>query len=220
MTDTSTHASPPAAAKRAPRPDVQPVLERLAALHPALFGAVFLPLKRGIFQDLLAAHPDIFEREALKAALSVHTRSTRYLSAVASGQQRHDLQGQPVEAMAPEHVHHALLEVFRRRQIRTQEDLRPKLRGRLLQAFEASGLSREAYTELVRSKDEAANQLLDEALAQSSERAARAEALLRAFEASGQTVEAFADMYGLEPQTAIRTLAQARKVRQPAGTAV
>ena len=69
MTDTSTHASPPAAAKRAPRPDVQPVLERLAALHPALFGAVFLPLKRGIFQDLLAAHPDIFEREALKAAL-------------------------------------------------------------------------------------------------------------------------------------------------------
>ena len=67
--------------------------------------------------------------------------------------------------MAPEHVHHALLEVFRRRQIRTQEDLRPKLRGRLLQAFEASGLSREAYTELVRSKDEAANQLLDEALA-------------------------------------------------------
>jgi hypothetical protein len=110
--------------------------------------------------------------------------------------------------------------VFRRRQIRTQEDLRPKLRGRLLQAFEASGLSREAYTELVRGKDEAANQLLDEALAQSSERAARAEALLRAFEASGQTVEAFADMYGLEPQTAIRTLAQARKARQPAGTAV
>ena len=218
MTDTPTLAPPPAAAKRAPRPDVQPVLERLAALYPALFGAVFLPLKRGIFQDLLAAHPEAFEREALKAALSLHTRSTRYLSAVAGGQQRHDLQGRPVEAMAPEHVHHALLEVFRRRQARSQEDLRPKLRGRMLQAFEASGLSREAYTELVRSKDEAANQLLDEALAQSSERAARAEALLRAFEASGQTLEAFADMYGLEPQTASRTLAQARKARPPAGT--
>jgi hypothetical protein len=46
----------------------------------------------------------------------------------------------------------------------------------------------------------------------------RGNALLRAFEASGQTVEAFADMYGLEPQTAIRTLAQASKARQPAGT--
>jgi ProP effector len=216
MTDTPTLAPPPQAAQRAPRPAVQPVLEQLAALYPALFGAVFLPLKRGIFQDLLAAHPEAFEREALKAALSVHTRSTRYLTAVAGGQQRHDLQGLPVEVMAPEHVHHALLEVFRRRQTRTQEDLRPKLRSRLLQAFEASGLSREAYTELVRSRDEAANALLDEALAQSSERAARAEALLRAFEASGQTVEAFADMYGLDPQTAARTLAQARRATPPA----
>ena len=78
-----------------------PVLEQLAALHPALFGAQFLPLKRGIFQDLMDAHPEAFEREALKAALSLHTRSTRYLIAVSSGAQRHDLTGQPVEAMAP-----------------------------------------------------------------------------------------------------------------------
>ncbi len=214
--DVVAHASaavgaavPPAA--RAARPGVFPVLEKLAALYPALFGAVFLPLKRGIFQDLLEAHPAVFQRDALKAALSLHTRSTRYLTAVASGQQRHDLQALVVEAMAPEHVHHALLEVFRRRQARTKEDLRPKLRSRMLQAFEASGLSREAYTELVRSRDEEANALLDEALAQASERVARGEALLRAFEASGQTVEAFADMYGLDPQAARRTLDQARR---------
>ena len=200
---------------RPPKPDVFPVLEKLAALYPALFGAVFLPLKRGIFQDLLAAHPDAFEREPLKAALSLHTRSTRYLTAVAGGQQRHDLAGQPVEAMAPEHVHHALLEVFRRRQGRSTEDLRPKLRKRLVQAFETSGLSREAYTGLVRSRDESANALLDEALAESGERAAKGEALLRAFDASGQTVVAFADMYGLEPQAAARTLEQARRSRPP-----
>ena len=111
----------PAAAKRPAKPDVYPVLEKLAALHPQLFGSEFLPLKRGIFQDLQAQHPDVFEREALKAALAFHTRSTRYLTAVASGLARHDLQGAAVEAMAPEHVHHALLEVFRRRQARTQE---------------------------------------------------------------------------------------------------
>lgn len=210
--------SPPAklpAPARAPKPDVFPVLDKLAALYPALFGPVFLPLKRGIFQDLLATHPDAFEREPLKAALSLHTRSTRYLTAVASGQQRHDLTGQPVEAMAPEHVHQALLEVFRRRQGRSTEDLRPKLRKRILQAFETSGLSREAYTELVRSRDDSANTLLDEALAESGERAAKGEALLRAFDASGQTVGAFADMYGLEPQAAARTLEQARRRRPP-----
>jgi hypothetical protein len=95
-----------------------PALEQLAGLYPHLFGAVFLPLKRGIFQDLLEAHPKLFERDALKVALGIHTRSTRYLQSVAAGEKRHDLAGQPVEDMAPEHVHHALLELFRRRNAR------------------------------------------------------------------------------------------------------
>ena len=198
---------------RAPRS--QPVLEQLAAFYPQLFGQVFLPLKRGIFQDLLAAHPDVFERDALKEALGYHTRSTRYLVEVAAGQQRHDLQGQPVEAMAPEHMYQALLEVFRRRQARSREDLRGKLRERIIQAFEESGLDREAYSQLVRGRDEAANALLDEALAQAAERSARDEALLRAFDASGRSVEAFADMYGLEPRAAARSLERARRVGPP-----
>jgi ProP effector len=198
----------------APRPPrSHPVLDQLAGLYPSLFGALALPLKRGIFEDLLAAQPEAFEREALKTALALHTRSTRYLTAVAAGQPRHDLQGQPVETMAPEHVHHALLEVFRRRQGRAGEDLGPKLRHRIVQAFEASGLSREAYAERVRGRDEAANAALDEALAEAAARAAKDEALLRAFEASGQEVEAFAGMYGLDPREAVRTLERARRRR-------
>jgi ProP effector len=188
------------AKSRPAKSDVMPVLEQLATHYPALFGAQFLPLKRGIFQDLQDAHPDVFEREALKAALSLHTRSTRYLSAVSTGQQRHDLQGNPVEAMAPEHVHHALLEVFKRRQGRGGEDLRPKLRQRMVKAFEASGLSALDYADLVRSKDDAANALLDEALAEAVERGAKAEAMQRAYSSSGKSVEAFADMYGLDPR--------------------
>ena len=43
-----------------------PVLEKLFELHPQLFGAQFLPLKRGSFQDLMDAHPGVFERDALK----------------------------------------------------------------------------------------------------------------------------------------------------------
>jgi hypothetical protein len=199
-----------------------PLLEQLAGLYPHLFGAVFRPLKRGIFQDLLAAHPEAFERDALKVALGIHTRSTRYLQSVAAGDKRHDLQGQPVEDMAPEHVHHALLEVYRRRKNskgRPTEDLLPKLRNRMIAAFEASGLTREAYTELVLGRDDAANAILEEAFAEWSARNAKAEALLRAFEASGSTLEQFADMYGMDPRATAQQLERARKLAAaPAGT--
>ena len=209
---TTPDAAPGVA--KAPRTP-HPVLEQLAGLYPHLFGAVFRPLKRGIFQDLLAAHPDAFEREALKVALGIHTRSTRYLQAVAAGEKRHDLQGQPVEAMAPEHVHHALLEVYRRRKNqkgRSTEDLLPKLRNRIIAAFEASGLTREAYTELVVGRDDAANAILEEAFAEWAARNAKAEALLRAFEASGSTLEQFADMYGMDPRSTGQQLERARKL--------
>ncbi|MFY3385540.1 ProQ/FINO family protein [Paracidovorax sp. MALMAid1276] len=214
--DGRSPAAAPSAADAAPRAPqrTHPLLEKLADLYPALFGALFRPLKRGIYQDLLAAHPDTFERDALKVALGIHTRSTRYLQSVAAGDKRHDLQGQPVEDMAPEHVHHALLEVYRRRKnskTRPTEDLLPKLRNRMIAAFEASGLSREAYVERVQSRDEAANAILEEALAEWSARNAKDEALLRAFEASGQTLDAFADMYGLVPRTVGQQLERARR---------
>ncbi len=199
--------NPPAGAAPARH---HPMLDQLASLYPALFGAEFLPMKRGIFQDLLDAHPDTLDKDGLKAALALHTRSTRYLTAVASGQPRCDLNGQPVEDLAPEHVHHALVEVFRRRQGRAPQDLRPKLRQRIEQAFEASGLGAEAYAALVQTRDEAVNALTQEALDAVVSRAAKDAALLRAFEASGKTVEEFADMYGMGVADANRTLERAR----------
>ncbi len=192
-----------------------PVLDQLAALYPALFGETLLPLKRGIYEDLLAAHPETLEKDSLKTALALHARSSRYLTVVASGQQRHDLAGQPVEALTPEQVHHALIEVFRRRGARSREDLRPKLRQRILQAYEASGLPRDEYAERVHGRDEEVNQLTRDALAEAASRAAREEALLRAFDASGKSVEAFADMYGMVPQEAQRTLERARARQVP-----
>jgi sRNA-binding protein len=156
-----------------------PLLAQLAQWHPNLFGEQPLPLKRGIFEDLLAAHPDAIDREQLKLALSQHTRSSRYPTVVASGQARHDLQGQSVEAMAPEHVHHALIEVFRRRQHRTPEDLAPKLRNRIIAAYEASGLSRDDYAARVQGRDEATNTLVAEALAEADARCTRRGAAAR-----------------------------------------
>lgn len=194
----------------APSPKKNPVLEQLAALYPALFGEKPVPLKRGIFQDLQAAHPDMFEREALKTALGLHTRSTRYLNGVAAGLGRHDLALQVVEAMAPLHTFQALAEVFRRKHQRTGKDVRRELHNRIAQAFEASGLTRDSYATLVQTKDEALNTIAQAALAEATERSARDEALLRAFEAGNQSVETFADMYGLDVPFASASLERAR----------
>ncbi|HJS02889.1 MAG TPA: ProQ/FINO family protein [Variovorax sp.] len=209
-------AQQPAPGKQPARPRrTHPVLERLFELYPGLFGARFLPLKLGVFEDLLAAHADEFKREDLKVALGLHARSTRYLEAVAAGKPRHDLNGVPVEPVAPEHVHHAILEVFRRRQARSSEDLRPQLRARLMTAVEASGLSREDYMLVVRSNDETANAVLDEAFAELGARNAKREALRRAFEASGRSVAEFAEMYGMDPAEVKRTLAPAPARARP-----
>jgi sRNA-binding protein len=213
--DATPKAAPEAkGGQRAPRKAIA-VLERLFELYPKMFGARFRPLKLGVYQELLALHPDDFKKEDLKIALGLHARSTRYLDAVAAGEQRHDLNGVPVEPVAPEHVHHAILEVFKRRQARSAEDLRPKLRARLVEAIEASGLSREDYVLAVRTQDEVTNAVLDEAFAEVGARTAKREALLRAFEASGRTVAEFAEMYGMDPAEVGRTLARARPA--PAG---
>ena len=200
---------PPAPRQQTPR-KANPVLERLFELYPALFGAQFLPLKLGVYKDLLALHPAEFKPEDLKVAMGLHARSMRYLEAVAAGNQRHDLDGNPVEPVAPEHVHHAMLEVFRRHQGRTRDDLRPRLRMRLMDAIEASGLSSDAYAALVRVQDEATNALLDDAVAELGREAAKREALMRAFTASGRTEAEFADMYGMNPMQVTAILARVR----------
>ena len=186
------------------------MLERLFALYPKMFGAHFLPLKLGVYQELLALHPDVFQRDELKVALGLHARSTRYLESVAAGHARHNLQAEPVEAVAPEHVHHAIMEVFRRRQARSNQDLRPYVRAQLIEAIEISGLSREDYLLCVRQQDELSMTLLDEAFAELGEQAAKRDALRKTFEASGKSVAEFADMYGMNPDDVSQMLERSR----------
>lgn len=212
-------APTPGPRRRGPKPALEPanpVLARLAQGYPALFGARLLPLKRGILQDLLDAHPGELSKTALKAALAQHTRSTRYLSAVASGLPRHDLSGQAVEPLAPEHRHHALLELYRRRQARSGQDLSAELRQRIVQAAHDAGLSALDYAQRVRSAnaagDAAAEALLDEAMAELAQQQARDRALLQAFEASGLGMTAFADAHGLHPLHAAAAIERARRL--------
>jgi ProP effector len=193
-----------------PRREPSPVLERLFQLYPNMFGARFLPLKLGVYQELLALHGEEFKKEDLKLALGQHARSTRYLESVANGDKRHNLQGEPVEDLSPEHIHHAILEVHRRRQARSKDDLRPALVARMAGAIEASGLDREGWDERVGATDPFSVSVLDEAFAMLAERTARREALKRAYEASGRTVEEFADMYGMDPADVQRALLTAK----------
>lgn len=183
--------------KKRPHVDARPVLDKLAHFHPRLFGARFLPLKLGIFEELMAAHPGEFTKDELKAALAFHARSTRYLESVASGEQRHGMEGEPAGDIAPEHVHHAIMEVYRRRLQRAKGDLKPWVVSRLVGAIDASKLARAEYTERVNAKDDESLALLDEAFSVIGARQAKRDALRRAYEASGKSVDEFAEMYGL-----------------------
>lgn len=206
---TADAAPPKSKAKRFDA--AQPVLEKLFALYPHLFGQRFLPLKLGVFQDLLAAHPDVFQRDELKLALGVHTRSTRYLQAIAAGLPRHDLQGKVVEPVAPEHVFQSVVEVFARRQKRTDEDLLPKLQHQLMLAYSKSGLTRADYLARVGTPDDSMAAVLDEAINLVEQQRARQAALVKTYQASGKTPEEFADMFGRDVREVRAALAAAQR---------
>jgi sRNA-binding protein len=213
MTMTQDSSAPAAARrggaparKKAARP-TPPLLHKLFELYPRLFGARFLPLKLGVFEELVAAHPQALPAAELKVALGLHTRSTRYIEALASGLPRHDLQAQPVEAVAPEHVHYAILELYKRRSGKAPEQAREQAVAQMASAVEASGLGREAYRERFTSADDKLQAILEEALAVVAQKDARREALQRAFKASGKTVPEFAEMYGLALAEAQKLLA-------------
>ena len=186
---------------------MHPLLQKLFQLYPRLFGARFLPLKLGVFEDLVVAHPEVLPSAELKVALGLHTRSTRYIEAVASGLPRHDLQVKPVEAVAPEHVHHAIFEVYKRRSGKAPEQAREQALQQLAAAIEASGLGREAYRERFTSPDDHRQSMLEDALSRVAQTMARREALQSAFTASGKTVTEFAQMYGLDLAEAKKLLA-------------
>jgi ProP effector len=210
---TATTTSAPASKKPGRPKAVQDTLEKLFQLYPQLFGAEFLPLKLGVFQDLMAKHPDEFEKAALKTALGLHTRSTRYLNAVASGLDRHDLDAKPVAATAPEHMYLAIIELHRRRQNKTKEDLIPKLRKQLAWAFRKSGLAKQEYLEKLNALDATAHADLHAALAENDDFQAKKDAMRGAFQTSGKNLDAFAEMYGLDAK-AVKALV--KPVAKPA----
>ena len=209
---TSKSATPaaPAGRKNDRYAAVAPVLEQLFELYPHLFGPRFVPLKLGVFQELLTVHPELFKRDTLKSALAVHTRSTRYLQSVAAGNKRHDLSGTPVDDVAPEHVFLSVVELHHRRQARTAEDLLPKLQRQLANAYAASGLSRLDYLSRLPALEDSVSAVLDEAMVEVDQQRARRVALVKAFQSSGKTVDDFANDLGMDASQLRSALKQAQ----------
>jgi ProP effector len=123
-----------------------------------------------------------------------------------------------VEPVAPEHVHHAILELYKRRSGKTPERARQQAVQQLAAWIEASGLSRDACRERFTSPHDDLQSLLEDALSMVAQKNARREALQNAFKASGKTVAGFAEMYGLELTEAKRMLAQEGSEVAPTST--
>ena len=71
----------PAQAGAAPAParSQHPLLAQLAQWHPALFGQPPLPLKRGIFEDLLAAHAELDKAQLKYLLAELGNRNVRIM---------------------------------------------------------------------------------------------------------------------------------------------
>lgn len=120
MTNADSPSPQPAAASGAD------VLKLLAGRYAVFRDA--LPLAIGIHKTVLAAAPEL-DAGAVRAALRRHTASTRYLKAVATGTQRHGLDGQPAGEVTDEQKQQAaetLRERFKKGAERKREEARVK----------------------------------------------------------------------------------------------
>ena len=66
---------------------------------PLIEGSEILPLRIGMFEELLAAYPDA-DAAALKAALGRYCRNLAYHEAVRDGEWRHDRHGKRVAELS------------------------------------------------------------------------------------------------------------------------
>ena len=89
--------------------------QQLKQRFPALFSGAPKPIKLRIQIDIQARAPGVFSKNVLSAFFRRYTGSTSYLQAVANGQQRFDLDGQPQGDITDEHRQIAAEELTRRR---------------------------------------------------------------------------------------------------------
>lgn len=136
--------APAAKAAAKPMPQAQ-CLAKLSELFPALFTGPVKPLKLRIQADIQQRAPGVFTKADLSSFFRRYTGATSYLTAVARGKERFDLDGQPAGELTAEHRQVATDELQRRRAAhqaqREQEEAGRRERIQLLRDFETTRLT-------------------------------------------------------------------------------
>jgi rSAM/selenodomain-associated transferase 1 len=187
------------------------VASLLAQHFPALFGAGrALPIKLRIQADIQIRLPGVFSKKSLSIFLHRYTTGTPYLKALATAEQRVDLDGTPAGEVAEEHRVAAAQEVERRRAMFAER--RNAERALAQEARQAAG--EQARKE--RNAQQAARHAAHNH-AEAEGRRQRAN-LLRAFETTTLTPANFCALKGLveaELQTQLTLARQEREQRPP-----
>jgi ProP effector len=113
--ETSAAAEPTAPAPKPAELSPAACAQQLKQRFPALFSGAPKPIKLRVQVDIQARAPGVFSKNVLSAFFRRYTGSTSYLQAVANGQQRFDLDGQPQGDISEEHRKIAAEELARRR---------------------------------------------------------------------------------------------------------
>ena len=171
---------------------------RLAELFPALFKGPAKPFKLRIQVDIQERAPGEFTKQTLSAFFRRHTGSTSYLQAVAKGEHRFDLDGQPAGELSEEHRQLAQEELARRRE--RQQERRQQEQAERKAAFKA-----QAQQQRAQQRDQHTAERV-----QHDERRQRVQ-LLRDFESTRLTEANFCALKGIQPAALPALLAQARE---------
>lgn len=179
----------------------------LARLFPAVFGEkVWKPLKIGIYQDILEILGREIHTGSVRLVLRHHTAQPDYLRALAAGGPRFGLDGSPdgeVSVKAQTAAAMAL-ESSKQRSLDVQQ------RSLLLKAFEATGLSLQAYAIREGISHAKLQSDVHRALHERQARHEKRALLAKQFEASGMSADEYAAKRGIplgKLQTAIAKVA-------------
>jgi|GEM_PF-4293325 len=179
-------------------------------LYPEIFGSSIRPLRVGILQDLVAAHPD--QISVLKVFLRKHTSRQDYLMAVASGGPRYGLHGAVSGEVAESEQAHANA-LLRKLKIKQTSPIDIRKRSFLLKSFEASGLKRRQFAESQGIEISQLDLELSKAENERAERRAQRLHLVEAFERSGLSPEDFANREKISVGKLERTVIKVKQIR-------
>ncbi|CAG0962279.1 hypothetical protein RHDC4_00762 [Rhodocyclaceae bacterium] len=150
------------------------------------------PLKIGIRDDLLAAHPGRISAKTAYQLLGTHTKQPSYLAAIVKGGPRYGLNGEVAGEVTEKERAWAIERLAALRAVSEGAHMVRKERSILLKKYEASGLDEGEFAQQQGIPLSALHSQLDTAR---TERLARHQArvkLVTALEASGLSMEEFA----------------------------